>query len=485
VTITHADEVRTLTAKRSQVHDELAAIAKRMEGTDAEFKIGEAKWQGMVERAERLEKQVKKLDAEIESHRDAIRDEIRNGGHQIESGSIDVDRGGAADPWDPRRNLEIRDRARRSLDALAKLDSPGLPGAIERVSIALDGREDDGADLDKLARWTAVASDPDYLSAFVRLAKDPQNGHREFTEPELRAFQRAQHEQRAMSLSDSAGGYLVPMQLDPSVIQTSDSSYNEVRVAARKVLATGDVWHGVSSAGVTASWDGEAVEVSDDSPTLAQPAITVHKLAGFVPISIEALADAQNVAQEVAELLSQARDDLESVALVTGTGTSQPWGVHTRIAAVTACRVTTTTADTFQLADVYKIDEALPAKWRKRSSWLAHRAIYNDTRAFDTAGGAALWTQLSNDVPPNLLGRPTLEAEAMPSGPSGTNVHFMILGDFSRGYVIADRIGTTIEFIPHLFGASGRPTGQRGWYMYARVGADVVANNAFKILNGQ
>ena len=60
-----------------------------------------------------------------------------------------------------------------------------------------------------------------------------------------------------------------------------------------------------------------------------------------------------------------------------------------------------------------------------------------------------------------------------------------MLGDFSNGYVVADRVGTTIEFIPHLFGTSGRPTGQRGFYMFARVGADSVADGAFRCLNGQ
>jgi HK97 family phage major capsid protein len=289
---------------------------------------------------------------------------------------------------------------------------------------------------------------------------------------------------RAMSLTDNAGGYLVPFQLDPSVIITANGSFNQVRQIARKVIATGDVWNGVSSAGVTGSWDSEAVEVSDDAPTLAQPTITVHKLAIFVPISIEALMDAQNVAQEVSEMIAFEKDRLESVAFVTGSGTSQPFGIVTALPGVTSSVVANTSADAFEVADVYKLDEALPARYRQRASWLAHRAIYNDVRQFDTQGGASLWERLGADVPPNLLGKPAYEAEAMASSPSGTNIHFMVFGDF-QNYVIADRIGTTVEFVPHLFGVSGRPTGQRGWYAYARVGGDSVNDGAFRILNGQ
>ena len=60
--------------------------------------------------------------------------------------------------------------------------------------------------------------------------------------------------------------------------------------------------------------------------------------------------------------------------------------------------------------------------------------------------------------------------------------HIVVYGDF-QNYVIADRVGTRIEFIQHLFGANQRPTGQRGWYAYYRVGADSVLDSAFRMLN--
>jgi hypothetical protein len=50
-------------------------------------------------------------------------------------------------------------------------------------------------------------------------------------------------------------------------------------------------WKGVSSAGVTASYDAEAAEVSDDSPRFAQPTITSAMGRAFVPFSIELSMD--------------------------------------------------------------------------------------------------------------------------------------------------------------------------------------------------
>jgi HK97 family phage major capsid protein len=75
-----------------------------------------------------------------------------------------------------------------------------------------------------------------------------------------------------------------------------------------------------------------------------------------------------------------------------------------------------------------------------------------------------------------------MEAEAM-DGTYGSGENYALIGGDWYNYVIADRIGTTVEFIPHLFGANQRPTGQRGWWAYVRHGADSVNDGAFRMLN--
>jgi HK97 family phage major capsid protein len=62
-------------------------------------------------------------------------------------------------------------------------------------------------------------------------------------------------------------------------------------------LTEGNVWHGVTTAGVTASWDGELAEVSDDSPAVATASITVYKAQGFVQASVEAFQDIAGLAR--------------------------------------------------------------------------------------------------------------------------------------------------------------------------------------------
>ncbi|MFE0699124.1 phage major capsid protein [Streptomyces sp. NPDC058872] len=355
--------------------------------------------------------------------------------------------------------------------------------AVEKMSGANDGIRSVATDIlerwdDKrgtIARMCLATSSPEYLRAWSKLARG--KGHM-VTPDEQRALE------RAMSLTDSAGGYLVPFQLDPTVIITSNGSRNQIRQAARQVVATGDVWNGVSAGAVSWRWAAEGTEAGDNAPTFAQPTVPVHKADGFVPISIEALEDEANVTQEVGRLLAFGKDTLEAAAFTTGSGSGQPTGIITALAGGSS-EVAPTTAETFAVADVYKLDQALPARYRAMGSWMANRAIYNLVRRFDTGGGADLWERLGADVPPMLLGRPALEAEDMDGtfDPAATeNNYALLFGDFEH-YVIADRIGMTVEFLPHLVGANNRPTGQRGWYAYYRVGADSVNDAAFRLLN--
>jgi HK97 family phage major capsid protein len=349
-----------------------------------------------------------------------------------------------------------------------------MQGCSENVREAAQGILDRADNPSVLARQILLTSSPEYLRGWSKLAMG--KGHA--MSPE---------ESRAMSLTDANGGFLVPFQLDPTVIITSDGSVNDIRKAARTVVATGDTWNGVSSGQVSWSWDGEAAEVSDDAPTLAQPSIRVHKAQGFVPISIEAFEDAANVTQEVGKLFAFGKDALEAAAFTTGLGdgSNQPTGIITALAG-SGSEINAAADDTFALADVYSLQGALPGRYRANASWLANNLIYNRIRQFDTSGGGGFWANLNDGRPPQLLGRDALEAEAMDGTvtTAGAVSNFiLVFGDF-QNYVIADRVGTRVEFIPHLFHTgNNRPSGQRGWYAYYRVGADSVNDAAFRLLD--
>lgn len=388
------------------------------------------------------------------------------------------------DPWDLRdvqtfgRHVDELGREYKAR-ALAAIEAmPCASDNVRRAATSILERHDSTDS--RLARFALATSSPEYLRAWSKLARNEQHS---ITAEESRAINDVQ-QFRAMSLTDSAGGFLVPFQLDPTVIITSSGVRSDIRQVARQVVATGDVWNGVSSANVSWSFDAEGSEVSDDSPSFGQPSIPNYMARGFIPISIEASMDESNVAQTVGDLLAAGKDELEATKLTVGSGSGEPTGIITALAAASpSVSINTAASSTFALADVYSLQGAVPARFRAKASWLSNNLIYSKIRQFDTSGGGGFWTNLNGDRPPMLMQRDAVESEAMASTVTTGN-KLAVFGDFSN-FVITDRLGMAVEFIPNLFGANRRPTGQRGWFAYYRVGSDSVNDNAFRMLTVQ
>lgn len=290
-------------------------------------------------------------------------------------------------------------------------------------------------------------------------------------------------EQRALSLTGASGGFAVPITIDPTVIPTSNSSVNPLRAISRIEQITGDEWRGVSSGAVTVSYAAEATETTDNAPTLAQPTISTEKAQAFIPFSIEVGQDWTGLQASMALLLQEGKDDLEADKFFTGTGTNEPFGVL--VGATTT--VNATTGQTFDAEDLYRLEAALPPRYRARASFVANRAIYNLVRQFVLTGQSNPWKDLEQATSVDgrvgtLLGYPAYEASGM-TGTTATAVKFLLLGDFSR-FVIVDRVGLDVEVIQHLVGTNHRPTGQRGLYAYFRNGSKVVDANGFRLMVG-
>jgi HK97 family phage major capsid protein len=299
-------------------------------------------------------------------------------------------------------------------------------------------------------------------------------------------------EQRALSLGALTGGQAVPFTLDPTIIPTSNSVVNPARALARiETISGSNTWNGVSSGAITATRVAETTAATDNAPTMAAPTATVTKAHAFVPFSIEVNQDWGALEAEMGKLFQDAKDDDEGTQFVTGVGTTVfPQGFVTG----TTATVAAATGLTVTAANVRALEAALPPRFRGNESFVANRAIYNVVAGIDTAGGAALWLYLSQGLstqsptPGNtgavLLGRGAWEASAMQATiVNATKI--MIIGDFNY-FLIVDRVGMTVELIPHLFGAAqgNLPTGQRGLYAYWRNTSKVLSASAFVALTG-
>ncbi len=150
-------------------------------------------------------------------------------------------------------------------------------------------------------------------------------------------------ENRAMSEGVTTGG-------------ESDNPYVEL---ARQVNITTNVWKGVNTAAVSWAFDSEGTEVSDDSPTLAQPTATVFMARGFLPYSIEVGQDYPGFAENLISILSAGYTDLEISKPTNGNGTTEPKGIVTALSANAAVRVKVATVGGFVVGDIYSAMEFL------------------------------------------------------------------------------------------------------------------------------
>lgn len=367
---------------------------------------------------------------------------------------------------------EIRDAAMKVLEnngrGLAARQLDNVDKLINTRSELTDGGE--------IAKRLLLTENDAYRSAFV---KGTTQAAPAFTADEVKAL----NEFRAMSLTDADGGFGVPVLIDPTIILSSGAADAPILSLARVVTITTDEWKGVSSAGVTWSYDSEAAQVSDDSPTLAQPTVTTYKAAGFIPYSLEIGMDYPGFAEEMRRLLDAGYVDLVAKQSMTG---STPVGIFTALDANTNVEVVVTTDGAFGAVDLLKVWGELPERYRSRATWLMSTDVENEIRTFSSTNSGAYYTvNLREGGTGTLFGRPVVLSDYAPAFTGTTGAaNILVVGDFSN-FLIAQRAGMTVEFIPQLFGANGRPTGQRGWYAYARHGFDSVNDLGFRLLQNQ
>ncbi len=369
---------------------------------------------------------------------------------------------------------ELHERSRRAIES-AVFPDPRVSRerAQEHVERLLERDSRDG----ELGQLILRTGRPGYKEAFVKyLGGVPLTGE----------------ESRAFTLGST--GLPVPYTLDPTMLPVSNSVVNPLRAIAsvEQIVGTNE-WRGLTAAAITASRVDEATEATDNTPTLAQPTVPTSKAHCFVPFSIESGQDWQGMDAAMARLIADAKDDEEATAFATGNGTApNPSGVLTGATGTTGAA----TGLTITAANLYSLEGALAPRFRPRAQWIANRAMYNIIRALDTAGGAQLWLRIGELIPNNpasdggmgntglrLLGYPVNELSTMSATVVNTT-KIMLLGDFSY-FKIVDRVGMTVELVPHLFGATSRyPTGQRGFYAYWRNGSKTLSAAAFRALTG-
>jgi len=379
----------------------------------------------------------------------------------------------------------IRAEARNEDDFRDKLHD-AAKRAIERAGFAGVGRKREQAQeramellstLDDqrgtLARRVLATGSPLYQRAFGKAVAS------------LSTSVLSAEEQRALVVStDTSGGYAVPFDLDPTLILGSDGTTNPLRQISRVEMTVGKEWQGLTTDGIEVSRVGEVAEATDADPSFEQPEVRPSAVQAFIKFSMDLDMDWMAMPSQLTRLIQDAKDDEEADSFINGTGArisgggDRPEGIVAGLASASEVPG----GASFTSHDLYDLeagDNGLGPRFRARASFLANKSIYNLVRQFDAQGGADLWVRLGAGMPAELIGYPAFEASEMPTTPTG---RYMVLGDFSQ-FLIVDRVGMSVELVPHIFGASNRyPDGNRGIYARWRNSTKILVHNAFRVL---
>ncbi len=477
---TMADETMTVeerSARQSEIRARLAELDNEFAGAEMDGE-SQTEWNSLESEYDAHERAIAASNARRE--RLAALDPERQGESPARQSGRTAPNVAPRKPENIYDLADIRQQA-RSVDDVARLttdyarraiEQARFPGVEDRsksqahVARLLDTKDDENA---TLARRILATGSPTYDRAFGKAVKASRTDG-------LTA-----EEQRALSLgTDSAGGFAVPFDLDPTIILTSDGVVDPLRQIARVEQIVGKQWQGVTSAGVTASRAAEAAQSSDNAPTLGDETVDTTRVHGFVPFSMELELSWSAIKSEITMLLADAKATEEADSFINGDGAApNPNGLLDATVGITAG--SNVTANTFSSSVLYDLEEALPPRFRNKAVWLGNRAVYNATRQLDTGGGADLWVRLADGQPAQLIGYNHYEASEMVAAAAGTiNDRYLVLGDFSK-FLIVDRLGMNVELIPHLLGANQRPTGQRGIYAIWMNNCKVLVPGAFRV----
>jgi HK97 family phage major capsid protein len=368
-----------------------------------------------------------------------------------------------------------RDKALRVLERYAPEQSSDSADRIDHLV-----REGDPLGIG--ARYIAAVGSPHYASAFAKMLKDPTTGHLRFSPEEVEAVRKATSAEFERAFVTTTTGVPVPYQLDPSIMISGSGSLNPLRRIARVETVTEGTWKGATSAEVTAAYQAEATEVVDATPAMTQPSIVAQRGTAFIPFSFEIGSDWGSIVEELGRLLADGRDVLDTTKMLTGTGTNEPGGILNiggTGGLTTAQRVQTATTNVIAIADIYSLKQALPARFIANATFAFNPSRLDNVYRLVAAGSTTEPQIMPGGRNGPLLGKPVEEWSSMATAAT-TTTKWALYGDF-RNFLITDRLGFSVELVPHLFGATNRfPTAQRGLLGLWRSGSGVTVANGFR-----
>lgn len=324
----------------------------------------------------------------------------------------------------------------------------------------------------------------EYKEAFLEFLRQPQDPA---AQTKLYDLQRKATDVRTSTAG--SGGYALPEQIAREIAsQVQDLS--PIRQIARVVqVGTPDYKELVNLHGFGTEWVGETTtRAQTNTPDLGEVAPTFGEIAAKPEATRHSLEDLFFDVE--AWLQSEAATQYaiaEGLAFVSGDGSNKPTGFldGTPVATADASRAfgVLQYVPTGQAAalssnpfdEMHDLAYGLKAGYRSNARFVMNsNTMASFAKIKDSNGVYMLQRAQADGAPDRINGYGVTIAEDMPN--IGANAFPVAFGDFSRGYLIADRVGMGI-----VRDEVTKP-GYIRYIMYKRVGGKLKDTNAIKLL---
>jgi HK97 family phage major capsid protein len=283
-------------------------------------------------------------------------------------------------------------------------------------------------------------------------------------------------------------GYLVPPETEAEIGRRLAIVSPIRSIAGIRTVSSNVYRKPFSTTGFETGWVGETdARPETDSPTLVELEYPVAELYAMPAATQTLLEDtAIDIDQWIAGEVEMAFATQEGAAFVNGDADKKPKGFldYTTVAETSwawgsiGYLVTGVSAD-WAAADesdvLVDIVYALKAGYRQNAHWVMNRKTQGAIRKLKDDAGNYIWSPPATaQGRATIMNFPVAEAEDMPD--IGANSLSIAFGDFSRGYLIVDRLGVRVLRDPY----SSKPYVL--FYTTKRVGGGVQDFDAIKLI---
>ncbi|MET3599237.1 HK97 family phage major capsid protein [Martelella mangrovi] len=352
---------------------------------------------------------------------------------------------------------------------------------VDRINRAMDAqaRQLEEIQLKKarpaLGRGTSLAAS-EHKAAF-------ENYIRRGDEHGLRAL-----EAKAISTTESDGGYLVPDETDTEIGRRLSAVSPIRRLATVRQVSGAVLKKPFIASGFTAGWVGEIADRDQTAtPDISELTFPTMELYAMPAASASLLDDAAvDVESWISSEIDIAFAEQEGAAFVGGNTVNTPKGFLSYTTVADSAwewdmigYIATGVDGDFKAADpsdtLIETIYALKAAHRQNANFVMNRKTQGAIRKFKDDDGNYLWQPpASLGQPASLMGFPVTEAEDMPD--VGTDSMSIAFGDFAAGYLVVDRAGVRVLRDPY----SAKPYVL--FYTTKRVGGGVQNFEAIKLV---